>query len=42
MEVTGAIILVDDDEDDHFIFTSICEKLGLASNLMILNSGVDV
>ena len=34
--------MVDDDEDDHFIFTSICEKLGLPNKLMILNNGFDV
>ena len=32
MDITGPIILVDDDEDDHNIFTDVCTGLGVENN----------
>ena len=33
MTLSGPIINIDDDEDDHEILTAICEKLGLSKYL---------
>lgn len=33
------LIFLDDDSDDHFIFTEICKKLGIDNELKFFNSG---
>jgi CheY-like chemotaxis protein len=42
MNISGPIIIVDDDEDDHDIIKAICKKLGICDFLMFFNSGIDL
>jgi CheY-like chemotaxis protein len=39
MTLSGPIINIDDDEDDHEIITSVCEKLGVAKHLKCFRDG---
>ena len=42
VKITGPIILIDDDQDDHDIFKSICDNLGVCDQLKHFNNGGDV
>ena len=39
MTLSGPIINIDDDEDDHEILTAICEKLGIIKHLHCFRDG---
>lgn len=39
MKITGPIVLVDDDDDDHAIFKEVCSDLGVAKHLHFFHSG---
>jgi CheY-like chemotaxis protein len=39
MNLTGPIINIDDDEDDHEIITEVCEKLGISEHLKCFRDG---
>jgi CheY-like chemotaxis protein len=39
MTLSGPIINIDDDEDDHEIITAVCEKLGLSRYLKCFRDG---
>lgn len=38
----GPIIFLDDDIDDHFIFSEICKKMGIGNRLKFFRSGEDL
>lgn len=42
MTISGPIILIDDDQDDHDIFKTICSNLGVCENLMHFDNGFDL
>lgn len=42
MNITGPIILLDDDQDDHEIFKTICKSLGVCHYLKHFNNGIDL
>ena len=42
MKISGPIILVDDDQDDHEIFRAICESLGVCEHLLHFDNGLEV
>jgi CheY-like chemotaxis protein len=42
MKITGPIILVDDDEDDHDMFNNICKGLGVCNDLLHFDNGFDL
>lgn len=42
MTITGPIVLVDDDEDDHAIFKDVCTDLGVAQYLHFFHSGFEL
>jgi len=42
MKISGPIILIDDDEDDHEVFKAVCESLGVCDNLIHFDNGFDV
>lgn len=37
--LTGPIIVIDDDTDDHFIFDEVCQKLKLVNELKFFRNG---
>jgi CheY-like chemotaxis protein len=39
MNLTGPIINIDDDDDDHEIITAVCEKLGVRQHLKCFRDG---
>ncbi len=39
MKVSGAILVIDDDEDDHHILKTACEKLGVSETLKFFYDG---
>src|SRR5687768_18546691 len=39
MNLSGPIINIDDDEDDHEIITEVCEKLGVRKHLKCFRDG---
>lgn len=41
MNISGPIILIDDDEDDHEIFIAVCENLGVCHHLKHFNNAMD-
>jgi CheY-like chemotaxis protein len=42
MKISGPILLIDDDEDDHELFRTVCEKLGVCQHLVHFDNGLDV
>ncbi len=41
MKISGPIILVDDDQDDHDIFITVCENLGVCQHLKHFNNAIE-
>jgi CheY-like chemotaxis protein len=41
MQLTGPIIVIDDDEDDHEIIIEVCEKIGVSQHLKCFRDGED-
>lgn len=41
MSVKNPIIIVDDDQDDQFLMKKVCEKLGVANDVLFFDDGRD-